>query len=137
MTDFFFCSPLENKIVLYRSEQKVFLCFAQWPTSTSSQSSIFELSTKRLTSTLNNIIYYFHTCGKIMNRGSFMPSCEPPFVVFSSSGIIRCNMFAMIFGEFFDRLLNFPEICGKRLLNPNFSQLDKLTQCRRHFSSPV
>jgi hypothetical protein len=33
------------------------LCFAQLPNSTSSRSSIFGLSTKRLTSTLNDIIY--------------------------------------------------------------------------------
>jgi hypothetical protein len=41
------------------------LCFAQLPTSTSSWSSISGLSTKRLTSTLNDIIYYFmclHYC---------------------------------------------------------------------------
>ncbi|CAH1364923.1 unnamed protein product [Tenebrio molitor] len=36
----------------------IFLCFAQLPTSTSSRSSIFGLSTKRLTSTLNGITYY-------------------------------------------------------------------------------
>jgi hypothetical protein len=42
---------------------KVFLCFAQLLTSASSWSSISGLSSKRLTSTLNdiidNIIYYF------------------------------------------------------------------------------
>jgi hypothetical protein len=54
----FFCDPLEDKIV-YHSEYKVVVCFAQLPTSTSSRSSISGLSTKRLTSTLHDIIYYF------------------------------------------------------------------------------
>jgi hypothetical protein len=50
------------------------LCLAQLPTSTAFRSSISGLATKRLTSTLNDIIYYFESQGRL--RLKIMQSAE-------------------------------------------------------------
>jgi hypothetical protein len=57
----FFCDPLEDKIVgTYHSEYvEGLFVFRPVAASTSSRSPISGLSTKRLTSTLNDILYYF------------------------------------------------------------------------------
>jgi hypothetical protein len=67
------------------------LCFAQLPTSASSRLSISRLSTKRLTSTLNDIIYYFNankqeTLIKIMLQcPSSRVACRSPRAVHFSA----------------------------------------------------
>jgi hypothetical protein len=61
----------EEVILIFRFTPHLlcFLLFAQLATSTSSRSSISGLSTKRLTSTLYDIIYYFRMYYETLKNG--------------------------------------------------------------------
>jgi hypothetical protein len=61
---FFFCDPLEEKIVYSYIIKSGRSSCAQLQTSTPSRFSISGLGTKRLTSTLNDIMYYFRVLRK-------------------------------------------------------------------------
>jgi hypothetical protein len=73
-----FFYPLEDKIVQIIQKDVFFLCFAQLSTSTTSQSLISGIdTTKRLTSTLNNIIYYY--VSRTTNERFKNSQCPPRF----------------------------------------------------------